>query len=451
MATKELIQTVTVGASGAVSIDFTNIPQGFTDLLVTYSTRPGSADGSWVQRLRFNGLSSNQTARGLDGTGSATENYTASELPLINQASGSTANTFSNGQIYIPNYSTTRNKSISVDGVAENNATQAFQRILSGLWSSADSITQISLIAASTYAQYSSVSLYGIRSGSNGITLPVATGGTVSTTGSYTVHTFTASDTFTLNKAVTGLEYLVVAGGGGGASAYWGSGGGGGAGGYRSSVAGESSGGGASAEAKLSLTPGKYSVIVGAGGATGTTYGNGYNGGNSAFDQIISIGGGSGGYTAPDRRGMPGGSGGGGGYGGSGGGGTGTTGQGYAGGNHIENSCGPGGGGAAGVGATADLYLGGRPGGSGVSSGINGTATYRAGGGGGGRYLNEGPGPGAGGNGGGGAGAQHNGTATAGTANTGGGGGGGGSDSGGTSVGGAGGSGIVIIRYPTPA
>ena len=63
------------------------------------------------------------------------------------------------------------------------------------------------------------------------------------------------------------VEYLGVAGGGGGGS--WGArGGGGGAGGLRSSMVGYSSGGGASAESKLSITPGvSYTVTIGAGGA----------------------------------------------------------------------------------------------------------------------------------------------------------------------------------------
>ena len=94
-----------------------------------------------------------------------------------------------------------------------------------------------------------------------------ATGGTVTdiTDGgiNYKVHTFTSSGTFTV---VTGraleVEYLVVAGGGGGGEGYAG---GGGAGGYRSSVVGESSGGGASAESKLAISSGSYTVTVGAG------------------------------------------------------------------------------------------------------------------------------------------------------------------------------------------
>ena len=75
-----------------------------------------------------------------------------------------------------------------------------------------------------------------------------ATGGTITTSGAYTIHTFTGSGTFDATNAPIGfsVEYLVVAGGGGGFSP-----GGGGAGGMRTG--------------SLSLAAGSYTVTVGAG------------------------------------------------------------------------------------------------------------------------------------------------------------------------------------------
>jgi len=160
------IATVEVGAGGASTIDFTSIPGTYTDLLLVCSTRPGSTDSSWVQKLKFNGVNTNQTLRGFDGNGAAVENYTGTEIAPINEAFGATANTFSNNQIYIPNYSGNTNKSVSIDGASEANATTAFLRLAAGLWSSTAAITQITLVAPSTYAQYSSATLYGITKGS---------------------------------------------------------------------------------------------------------------------------------------------------------------------------------------------------------------------------------------------------------------------------------------------
>ena len=66
--------------------------------------------------------------------------------------------------IYIPNYSGSTNKSVSIDAVAENNGTSGFCSFTAGLWSASDAITQITLIAnGGNMVQHSSVSLYGIR------------------------------------------------------------------------------------------------------------------------------------------------------------------------------------------------------------------------------------------------------------------------------------------------
>lgn len=259
-------------------------------------------------------------------------------------------------------------------------------------------------------------------------------GGTVSTSGAYTIHTFNSSGTFTATKSFN-VDYLVVAGGGGGGGPS-GRGGGGGAGGFRTSTG-------------HAVTAQAYSITVGAGGAGSSASGAvGTSGGDSVFDTITSTGGGGGG-TGPagaSRNGATGGSGGGAGdYSGSGTAGTGTVGQGSDGGIGMEAapSYGAGGGGGASAVGQAGSSTKGGDGGAGTSSSISGSAVTYAGGG-GGAAADAGATYGVGGTGGGGRGAS-NGAAVAGTANTGGG-GGGGNDSG-PNNGAAGGSGIVIIRY----
>jgi len=237
------------------------------------------------------------------------------------------------------------------------------------------------------------------------------------------------------------VDYLVIVGGGGGVSN-----GGGGAGGYRNSMFGESSGGGALAEAPLRIAVGTtQGVTIGAGG------GNNTNGANSIFGTITSLGGGRG-LTNPQT-----------GSGGSGGGGShvggavgvGTAGQGYNGGLGNSQSCelsGGGGGGAGELGQNSASGTGpaGR-GGNGLSSSITGSAVTRAGGGGGSIYsCFSFRTAGLGGTGGGGNGSSHQQdgaqlTCTPGAVNTGG--GGGASQVGVGSP--AGGSGVVILRYPS--
>ena len=294
----------------------------------------------------------------------------------------------------------------------------------------------------------------------NSTVVDLPTGGTVTTSGSYRIHTFTSSGNF--NNTIAGLEveYLVIAGAGGSGRQH---GGGGGAGGYRCSVVGENSGGGVSAESKLTLSStGNKTVTIGAGGAGSPSEGaRGTNGNDSVFDSITSTGGGAGGSFQNSLNnsagsGLSGGSGGGAGSMqtagpglGQGGhtGGAGTTNQGYAGGDSAYAGAGGGGAGAVGEdGAGSSPGGDGGNGGAGVTSSITGSSVGRAGGGAGGSYGSSNQSSGSrgiatdgGGNGGWGAESGTNGTA-----NTGGGAGGGGVLANGAS---SGGSGIVIVRY----
>jgi hypothetical protein len=284
----------------------------------------------------------------------------------------------------------------------------------------------------------------------------------------YRVHQYTTVGSHNFVVTSPGnqvFEYLVIAGGGGGGSQHSS---GGGAGGYRCSVPGEFSGRLSPAETPLTLTAGTYPVVVGGGGAggpanTGATRAS--VGGNSTFHTITSIGGGGGGGWAGDNGSerAQGGSGGGAwvSAGSSGGNpGAGIAGQGFGGGagtDTFQPHVGSGGGGAGGPGDQGKV--GGRRaagrGGIGIPSNITGTPTYRASGGGGGSYWSAGqtqPARAEARQGGGGRGGmayqsdQQPGTlGIAGAANTGGGGGATGQYE---LAGAAGGSGIVIIRYP---
>ena len=87
-------------------------------------------------------------------------------MNLYSQADSSsdTANTFSNNSIYIPNYTGSNNKSVSVDSVYENNATTAGQHLVSGLWASSAAITSVKLTEGfgNNWVQYTTATLYGI-------------------------------------------------------------------------------------------------------------------------------------------------------------------------------------------------------------------------------------------------------------------------------------------------
>ena len=162
------IETVTVGSGGAASITFSAIPQTFTDLVILLSDRSSRSATNDGVEIKLNGAT--PTGRRLYGSGSSVVSDTSPE-PL-DGGSTTTANTFSNIQIYIPNYaSTTQFKSFSADGVFENNATTAFQSIIAGLYSSNTAVTSVtlSLDTGPLFVEHSSASLYGITAGSDGI------------------------------------------------------------------------------------------------------------------------------------------------------------------------------------------------------------------------------------------------------------------------------------------
>ena len=287
-------------------------------------------------------------------------------------------------------------------------------------------------IAASTTGTIGGSGIVIIRYPFNNVNIE-ASGGNVSLLNGYKTHVFTASDTFRVDAlspspAKNTLEYMVVAGGGGAAGSmggYW-SGGGGGAGGF--------------ARGNITITSANvYTVVIGAGGSGGgpaaPPFYNGYPGtpgtasmlANASANANVTVSGG-GTFNAP---------------GGSGGGNsTGIPGQGFPGGSGPGDGAGGGAGAAgilkaAGAGRNFDTptYFGDPGPGPGRYFAGGGAGFYgTAGLGGGGRA----PAP-----------APANGAGFAGNVNTGGGGGGSGAaDIFQGGIGGAGGSGIVVIRYP---
>lgn len=436
-----LLERTELNASAA-SVTFANIPQtGYTDLKIVVSGRTDSGTGTGLD-ISFNGSTTGFTNRTVQGNGSAASSYGTynRNAGMINY-SPDTASTFGNTEIYIPNYTSSNNKSYSADGVEENNATTAFMSMIAGLWSNTAAITSVGLSPMfGNFISGSTFSLYGLAAlGTTPVIAPKATGGNIiDFDGTYWIHTFLSSGTFTPQTGLS-CDYLVVAGGGGGAPSAGTGSGGGGAGGYRTSIGGS----------PLSVTATNYAVTVGAGGAGSTSTTVLANGSDSVFSTITSTGGGGGGIaTATPVNGGNGGSGGGGSAYFTNNKGLGNTpstspsqGNDGANGINLNINSGGGGGGSSAAGSAGSGTVAGN-GGAGTANSISGTSVTYAGGGGGGAETGT---AGTGGSGGGGNGSNQ-GAGTNGTANRGGGGGGSGDPMSGASAA-SGGSGIVIIRY----
>jgi hypothetical protein len=165
------IASTTVGSGGAATIDFTSIPQTFTDLCVKLSARSSYSSGEGVL-MRFNGSSgANYSYRQLYGAGSSAGSYgppSSETYGFVGSMGGTnyTASTFDSIDLYIPNYTSSNNKSFSVDSVAENNSATVNQLdLIAGLWSQTAAITSISLTSynAANFVQHSTATLYGIK------------------------------------------------------------------------------------------------------------------------------------------------------------------------------------------------------------------------------------------------------------------------------------------------
>lgn len=164
-ATYELISTVTVSTATAASIEFTSIPATYDDLVVKLSGR-NSIDSTQVL-ITFNGSTTSFSGKRLSGSGSAASSDSANTANVnVNGIVNNnyTANAFGSTQVYIPNYAGSANKSFSVDATSENNATESYMNLTSGLWSDTSAITSVKFVAnGGNFLQHSSASLYGIK------------------------------------------------------------------------------------------------------------------------------------------------------------------------------------------------------------------------------------------------------------------------------------------------
>ena len=171
------IATVTVGAGGASSIDFTSIPGTMTDLMIELSGRSSRTYYTNDEVIvRFNGSTSGYSYKELQGNGSSASSFGNTNNGIYRGAiptAAANSNTFSNNVIYVPNYAGATNKSVSLDTTSENTladgggSTYTRMVIIAGLWANTAAITSLTLTPeVGTFVQYSTATLYGITKGS---------------------------------------------------------------------------------------------------------------------------------------------------------------------------------------------------------------------------------------------------------------------------------------------
>jgi hypothetical protein len=157
--------------SAASSITFSSIPATFTDLYLVLSGRTDRNAAGDSVFASFNSVTTGFSSIFLQGSGSSASSGTEDRLIANVTGATQTANTFGSSAIYIPNYTSSANKSFSTDTVQENNATASAQTIIAGLWSNTSAITSITLSLATgpNFISGTSASLFGVLAGSDGI------------------------------------------------------------------------------------------------------------------------------------------------------------------------------------------------------------------------------------------------------------------------------------------
>lgn len=166
--TMTLVETIEVGAGGASSLEFLSIPQNGVDLLCVISGRSDSSATARNLSVRFNSdtTSGNYTQIRLSGDGSSASSatFTGTQLFFDNclNAATSTSGTFNSAQLYVSNYTGSNSKSVSMDGVMENNATTAYSTIQAGIYTPSTAISSIQLEdpSGANFVQYSTASLF---------------------------------------------------------------------------------------------------------------------------------------------------------------------------------------------------------------------------------------------------------------------------------------------------
>ena len=166
--TMTLISSATASSGSVASLDFTSIPSTYTDLILKGSVRcAGTSNGNaYAVWMSINGVTTNRTWKVLAAynnssitTASGTDAFVAET-----GGTGGTVSTFNNFEIYIPQYTSSNNKTFGSNSVTEVQGTNNEIDLVGGNWNTSAAITSLSVyVSGQNLAQYSTVSLYGIK------------------------------------------------------------------------------------------------------------------------------------------------------------------------------------------------------------------------------------------------------------------------------------------------
>ena len=158
-------------SSTTASVTFSSIPATYTDLVLRISARTNDTDANFNKLIirpqsSFGTPYSTTFVRG-DGASASSGRTSSSDEIGIDFAlddNGNTSNTFGSIEVYIPNYTASTSKPMSIFSVSEENATTAYVEATAALSTVTAAISTVAISNQSYYfGSGSSFYLYGIK------------------------------------------------------------------------------------------------------------------------------------------------------------------------------------------------------------------------------------------------------------------------------------------------
>jgi hypothetical protein len=169
-SSRQLIASQVLGTSAA-TVTFSAIPGTYKDLVLRVTCRNTTNSYNYTLSVGGSAGQYSETEIHAEGTSSVGSTRTSNTDPfgtssyLFGTASGDTADTFGVSEIYIPSYTASQNKPVSLVSFRERNSTSLGMSAIAGLFRNTSAISTITAASAGTaFAAGSSFYLYGLAS-----------------------------------------------------------------------------------------------------------------------------------------------------------------------------------------------------------------------------------------------------------------------------------------------
>jgi hypothetical protein len=166
--TYTLIASYTVGSGGVAYVEFTSIPNTYTNLVLRSSSRDTSTIAANDGTLTVNGSNANfsRTYYSTAPNGNTSDNQANNNI-IYSNTSTNTASFFSNQEIMISDYAKNHFKSFSADIVTTNESASVGWSLiwLAMIWNDTSAITTLRMTPAGAsinYAEHTTFYLYGL-------------------------------------------------------------------------------------------------------------------------------------------------------------------------------------------------------------------------------------------------------------------------------------------------